>query len=59
MQPMQTLQSGRGGRPAGGKNGSRAHLRRLERGKTAAMKQAGIVKTGHDGHERIEPRAVF
>jgi len=34
-------------------------LRGLERGKSAAMEQAGIVEAGHDGHERIKSRALF
>jgi len=36
MQPMQTLQSGRGCRPARGKHGLSTYLRGFERGKTAA-----------------------
>ena len=46
-------------RSPGDEHGSCARLGRLERGNTAAMEQASIVETGHDGHERIESRAIF
>src|SRR5208282_3656011 len=59
MQAVQALHPGRLCRPTGGKHSSCARLGRLERGNTAAMEQARIVETGHDGHERIESRAVF
>ena len=59
MQPMQALQSDRRCRPARGEHGFGARLRRRERGKTAAMEQAGIIEVRHDGHERIESRAVL
>ena len=38
---------------------ARAPPGRLERGNAAAMEQAGIVETGHDGHQRVESSAVF
>jgi len=59
MQPMQALQSDGRCRPARSEHGFGARLRRRERGKTAAMEQAGIVEAGHDGHERIESRTVL
>jgi hypothetical protein len=59
MELVQALHSGWCGRPARAEHGSGARFGRLERGRTAAMEQAGIVEAAHNGHERIESSAVF
>ncbi len=59
MQPVQALHTGWCCRPTRGEHASGARLGCLERDDTAAMEKAGIVEAGHDGHERIELRAVF